>query len=187
MAVHARLESLGSDEQRNSGRERLLLHTKVDLAEGHSVSAPILNISLTGLLVELKYELPLNSQISLEIAKGVKRPARVVWSDGGLHGCTFEKPISRSDLRKVQVASPVVWPRFAALNEGAHLRDEFRVSKSAAVRSHGIAAAATFPEFFQDYEQQVQSLSAGQRLQIIFGLAVATWAVIGLLAWQLLG
>ncbi len=187
MAVHARLESLGSDEERSSGRERLLLHAKVDLAEGGIVSAPILNISLTGLLLKLESKLRLNSEISFEIAKGVKCVARVVWSSAGLHGCTFEKPISRSDLKKVQVSSPVVWPRFTAPSEGSHLRNEYRVSKSTAVRSHGTAAAAIFPTEFQDYEQQVHSLSAGQRLQIIFGLAVATWAAIGLLTWQLLG
>jgi hypothetical protein len=187
VAFQAKIESLPEGDVRASGRQRLLLRSSVDVGEGRRIEAVIRDISLTGFLLELDAELRPDSEVSVEITEGETRFARVVWISGKLHGCTFEQPISRSDLKKVQAASRVIWPQFSNLNEGPHLRSRERATDHNAVPSQAKLATTNYYDLSEDSEQEVShSLSAGQRLQIIFGLAALTWAVIGAIAWLLL-
>jgi hypothetical protein len=130
--------------------------------------------------MEIECALGRDIEVSLEVTHGVSRAARIVWVGGGLYGCTFDKAISRSDLKKVEAASRVVWPQFTETNAGSHLRSLDWITEDDVTRLQVAAQTAESHAACVYYEQDVtRSLSATGRLQIIFALGVTTWAIIG--------
>ena len=58
------------------------------------------NLSRTGMLVESTTAVPAGTVLEVELPSGTSHRAKVVWTDEGLFGCRFERPLSRAILER---------------------------------------------------------------------------------------
>lgn len=158
-----------SSEQRVSDRRVLRLDARVATKEGRG-GVQVHNLSRTGLLIESAAEVPVGSQIEVELPDGQAHAAEVVWADEGLIGCRFIRTLSQASLSAALLrASPP-----ALIPMAPHPRAEGMVKlEQAWAREDALRAA------------QDGRLPLGKRLWIIGGLALAGWAVPTAIAWML--
>ncbi|QIK78851.1 PilZ domain-containing protein [Sphingomonas piscis] len=94
--VRAHLETLATAiNRRGSLRKQLRLLTDGATEDGVE-EVLILNISRTGMLIEVEGELTAGDTIEVAIPEADGARAIVQWTDGKLFGCKFDKPIPLS-------------------------------------------------------------------------------------------
>lgn len=108
MAIAAHLE----DPPRSSGksrepRRRILLETLGALPTGGAADVTVHNISATGMLIECWHALAIGEKLVIDLPDAEATGAKVVWSSGRLHGCQFDKPVSKAVLSAAQLRSAV--------------------------------------------------------------------------------
>jgi hypothetical protein len=122
------------------GAARILLH---DICE-------------RGALLEADAEVDAGDTIAIDLADGVQAPAKVIWTDGHLFGCTFDRPISTATVSAALRNAPNVEPFGAPMIPAD---DANRIHWS----STGFA--------------EEQRFSSRTRLLIAVGFGVAAWAI----------
>ncbi len=100
------------EDDRSSGRYRLLLEAERGAAGGTSVT--LHDLSQSGLLFEAEHGIPGDAEISLDIPGIGPVVARTVWTNGSFYGAQFGKPLTPDRLKAALAASKVVWPAFSA-------------------------------------------------------------------------
>jgi transcriptional regulator with XRE-family HTH domain len=88
-----------------AARRTLLLETEGARAAGDAAAVLIHNVSASGLLIETQTELAADERIDIDLPLAGPTAARVVWSDGGFHGCQFEEHLPSQVLSAVQLRS----------------------------------------------------------------------------------
>ena len=84
-------------DRRTDRRRRLFLATTARHG-GDVVSVEILDLSAKGLRISTRAPLQVEDEIEVVLVDGAKRRASVARSSGEIHGCRFDKPLSRSQL-----------------------------------------------------------------------------------------
>lgn len=85
-------------EQRGSARRALRLDLPSDEPAGGDAAVTILDLSLTGALIETREPLTSGESFQIELPEAGNVEATVVWSSGELFGCQFTWPISPAAL-----------------------------------------------------------------------------------------
>jgi hypothetical protein len=152
-----------TSEQRASDRRvlRLEAHAATPAGEG---GIQIHNLSRTGMLVETDAAVPVGTSLEVELPGGTRHRAEVVWRDAELFGCRFAKPLSQATLSAALLRATPALPMVA---ETALLVDNEALAR---LRDHW--------DFEDDIaEASEPRLPLGQRLWLILGLGLASWAV----------
>lgn len=173
MLSHALYASFAdASEQRATDRRVLRLEARAATPAGEG-GIQIHNLSRTGMLVEAAAAVPVGTGVEVEMPGGARHRAEVVWSDAELFGCRFIKPLSQATLSAALLrAAPLV----PAVAETPPLIDNVALAR---LREHW------------DFEDSgaidsESDLPVAKRMRIIFGLALAGWAVpTALIAWLL--
>lgn len=168
-ALHASFAD--RSEQRASDRRVLRLEARAATPAGEG-GIQVHNLSRTGMLVEAATDVPVGTNIEVELPGGARHEAQVVWSDEGLFGCRFAKPLSQATL------------------SAALLRAVPQAAEDAAARrlTQGEAFAKLRQHWQFEHETAAnieKPLPLGSRLWIIGGLGLAGWAVPAAAAWML--
>lgn len=103
MAMLAHFEELPQRSERRRSVRRAL---KLGVGEGGN-QVTIRDLSLTGALLESPVPMLVGSAFELDLPKGGKIDATVVWSSGEYYGCQFDLPISPSVLSNALVEAAV--------------------------------------------------------------------------------
>lgn len=158
-----------SSEQRVSDRRLLRLDARVATTAGRG-GVQVHNLSRTGLLIESTAQVPIGSQIEVELADGQSHAAQVVWADEGLIGCRFVRTLSQASLSAalLRATPPSLIPLPTITQAEAMAKLERTWAREDAVRT-----------------ARDGRLSLGKRMWIIGGLALAGWAVPAAAAWML--
>lgn len=82
-----------TNQRRARGRRALRLLVAGRAGEG-TVLVTVLNLSVTGMLVEADARLGEGEEFTCELPHAGQRRARVIWCSGKLAGCSFDVPIS---------------------------------------------------------------------------------------------
>ena len=104
-----RLDTENSTSRREN-RLVLQLNTGVGQA-GRAFDAEIMNLSREGMLVKTQASLAVEEPFEVVLPKSGSVKAKVVWSDEGMYGCSFFRPLSQdaldaaNDLSKDDAAS----------------------------------------------------------------------------------
>lgn len=157
-----------SSEQRVSDRRRLRLDARMATMEGRG-GVQVHNLSRTGLLIESTADVPVGSQIEVELPDGQAHAAEVVWTDEVLIGCRFVRTLSQASLSAalLRASPPALIPMVPDAQAAAMAKLERTWAREDAVRA-----------------AQDGRLPLGKRLWIIGGLALAGWAVPAAAAWM---
>lgn len=121
--------------------------------DGKPIDATIEDLSITGCRLTLPTDASIGDDVMIGLAGVGIRSAMVIWSDANQVGCAFDKPLTMAEFQTVQFAQTVAEGRFPA---------------PPSQPSHDLA-----------YTQSTSKLPPAARLAIIFGLATASWALIG--------
>lgn len=166
-ALHARFAD--ASEQRANDRRVLRLEAHAATSQGEG-GLQIHNLSRTGMLAECASDIPIGTNIEVELPDGARHRAEVVWQDASLFGCRFAKPLSQATLsaallRATPLAADAV--KVVCHDPLAVLREHWNVESDAA-------------------QPRANRLPLGTRLWAIIGLGLAGWAVpTAGLAWML--
>ena len=102
MALHAHfLEVSPGADRRRYVRRALKLGSA-----GDGVPVNILDLSLTGALIETSVPMLVGAIFEVELPEAGKVEATVVWNSGEYYGCQFELPISPAAVSSAQLQSP---------------------------------------------------------------------------------
>jgi hypothetical protein len=69
------------------------------------VSAEITNLSATGFLAEFPQGAEIPAVLDVELPHAGSRAATVVWTNGWMVGCSFSKPLTRSEISAAHLKS----------------------------------------------------------------------------------
>lgn len=156
-------------DQRVSNRRVLRLEARVASPAGAG-GVEVHNLSRTGMLLECTAGIAAGSAIEVELPGGSLHCAEVVWTDEGLFGCRFDKPLTRAQL------------------SAALLRSESRSQAAAPSRplSPNEALARLHDHWGSEMDEALlggRKLAVGVRLWTIAALGLAGWAVPAAAAW----
>lgn len=159
-ALHASFTE--ATDLRASDRRVLRLEARAATRDGDNTIA-VHNLSRTGMLVQSAAPLATGSRFEVELPGGSLHPAEVVWSDSGLLGCRFLRPLSRGQLSAalLKSAPPLTFdtaPQSSLRESTDRLREHW-----ASAPREGPAGELKFP--------------LGTRLWLILALGCASWAV----------
>ena len=98
MKVLAHFAEDGRSEQRGSARRALRLDIPGEAPAAGEVAVTILDLSLTGVLIETLAPLGEGATFQIELPEAGSVEATVVWTSGDLFGCRFNRPISPASL-----------------------------------------------------------------------------------------
>lgn len=174
MLSHALHASFADNaELRASDRRVLRLEAQVatDVGEG---GFQVRNLSRTGLMLDGATDVPVGSEIAVELPGGSVHRAEVVWADESLFGCRFHKQLTQAQLSAALLRSEPSAPATSAV-PATH--DE-ALSR---LREHW--AEDTSPEVASERSNE---LSPGVRLRIIGALGVAAWVVTAAIIWMVM-
>jgi hypothetical protein len=73
---------------------------------GDGVPVNVLDLSLTGALIETSVPMLVGAIFEVELPEAGKVEATVVWNSGEYYGCQFELPISPAAVSAAQLQSP---------------------------------------------------------------------------------
>jgi hypothetical protein len=93
MPMLAHFEELSSTDRRGFARRALMLGV-----ETGAESVTILDLSLTGALLETSIPMLVGSSFEIDLPHAGRVEAVVVWSGGEYYGCQFELPITPAAL-----------------------------------------------------------------------------------------
>ncbi|HEU4820550.1 MAG TPA: PilZ domain-containing protein [Qipengyuania sp.] len=160
-ALHARFAD--ASEQRTSDRRVLRLEAQAATPAGEN-GIQIHNLSRTGMLVQSGADVPVGTEIEVEMPDATRHRAEVVWRDASLFGCRFAKPLAQATLSAALLRAapaPQTVGDTALLVENdalARLHEHWNVE-------HEISAA------------REPGMPLGKRLWVIIGLGIACWAI----------
>jgi hypothetical protein len=100
------LAPIEGPNSRAKSRYVLRLPAEASLDDGTYVSATVLNMSQTGLLLQTAAELSSGDVLDVDLGDGTQRAAQVIWSDDSLVGCRFTASISSAGLSTARLRSP---------------------------------------------------------------------------------
>jgi hypothetical protein len=156
----------GAERQRKLARKRLRLSVPSGFRSQLSEDVVVHDISVDGLLLEARSELPVGETITVELPEAPAASAKVVWNSGNFHGCQFVEPISAAAVSASLLRSPAEPPTEAALVAAALL----------AARAEPFDPAIANSEAEDRLERG--NLSTGARIQIVVAVSVALWVAI---------
>lgn len=110
MKIRARLLTFPSTSQRNEARRRVLYLEVAVIAGDQGVSAPVHDLSTTGLRIESDTSLDLGEEILVSLPEIGEVKTRVVWKDGNTYGCAFLEPIPKRVVGAVVLQAPFEEP-----------------------------------------------------------------------------
>lgn len=119
-------EPIAAYEQRHAPRYALRFATNT-LVGDTDLEAQILSISHTGILLEVPGQIAVGTNVNISLDGNDRIPAEVVWSDGMVSGCSFEKPLPKAVLSAVRLKGHVVGKEafnFGVANASLMLADE---------------------------------------------------------------
>lgn len=108
MAWHAelRINPIGETENlRGADRRGLRLHAPGSYG-ANAIDVLIHNLSLTGFMVESTSDLAVGESITIDLPEAGTTAATVMWKDGAMHGCEFERPVSLGAVSAAMLRSP---------------------------------------------------------------------------------
>jgi hypothetical protein len=70
----------------------------------------ILNLSLSGVLIDTAANLVVGETIQIELPEAGACPARIVWTEGNFFGCEFISPVSKAAVSAALLLAPVDRP-----------------------------------------------------------------------------
>jgi hypothetical protein len=129
----------------------------------------VLDISISGFLLETGEPLPVKTSFIVELPDGVCKVCRIVWSSGRFRGAVFSEALSEAELQNIIVAS---------------------VARLSRPDEHIQQGAPSDHDIIDDWEPRHEAandddkLPFAARVRIIFGSAAILWAVAGSLAWS---
>jgi hypothetical protein len=94
VAIRAGIQTEEASDSRGHSRRTLRLAADTWSMAGVSSGVTIYDISRSGMLVDCDLALPVGHKLSLELPYAGRVTAKVVWRQGSITGCEFEKPIS---------------------------------------------------------------------------------------------
>jgi hypothetical protein len=129
----------------------------------------VLDISVSGILIETDLPLPANEALIIELPDGVCKICRVAWGSNRFRGVAFSEPLSETEFQQLVDAS-VAQPSW----HDEHMRQSAPLDHENKV------------ECEPDYEDVngIDKLPLATRARIIFGSAAILWAVFGSLTWS---
>jgi PilZ domain len=161
MAVLAHLDApRRALDRRRTARRTLSLEVDGRHDVG-SAAVVILDLSVTGLLLETSAELNIGDEIDVVIPHAGATTGSIIWRSGAFFGCEFRKPITAAAVSAALLQSPPVAPDAA-----------LAVRQAIAVEGAPLSSA--------------DQLSARQRVFVIVGLALAGWTIIAAILLALL-
>lgn len=94
-----------AENRRSNPRKRLTLIASASLSgiEPHDVT--ILDLSVTGILIQTNVALALGDVFQMELPSGDGVIATVIWNGGYLYGCQFDKTISQNVIDAALIRS----------------------------------------------------------------------------------
>lgn len=162
MELTARLkQSPPAEAWRNDTRRPLNLEIDAWEPAKSTASVIVRNLSVSGVLIETGLRLSTGDVVELELPVAGTSPATVVWSSHHLYGCKFVDPISSGAVSAALLRSPF--------------------DQAVEVRPEPVAAPSGHAE--PDADPVEARLSTGAKFWINFGLATASWGVLGGSAW----
>jgi hypothetical protein len=169
MALLARIEEVGSEEERGSERIRLRLSSASDAGTG---AVTVHELSAGGFLIEAETSLDVGASISFDLPGAGVVEGEVIWASGRYFGGQFHTRLPQAALNAALGESRVIWPNFTP--------------RSAADRSLSIAQpiAAPSPSFVAG-EADAPALPLSTRVQVIAGASLLLWGLIGTSTWLL--
>ena len=106
--------------------------------------------------------------MGLELPGRIPTRAKVVWSNAGVYGATFERRLSPIELEYVLLVSFVVWPLVRKL------RPQDYPERPLCHRDSGVGVR----DFDSDSKYSLRT-----RLGVIIGGSIALWALVTLFLW----
>jgi hypothetical protein len=102
MSKQLRSERSVSNEQRYAPRYALRFATNTSVGN-REFEVHVMSISHTGISLKAPVELAVGTNVSISLDLDNRISAEVVWSDGTISGCSFEKPLPKSVLSAVRL------------------------------------------------------------------------------------
>ncbi len=154
--MNLRVASTSLDRRGVARRPLKLASTLTDAPD---LSVTVHDLSAVGFLVETSADLRLNDDFELDLPEAHGTQARVIWNDGRMFGCEFKRPLPLAGLSAAALRSEVL-PRSPSSIGEIRLSN---VSEASLLVGSDLAELATATKFW-----------------MIFALALASWAVVGL-------
>ena len=114
MPLHAYFEELEPQERRRAARRALKLGVGPRDAENGNALVTILDLSLTGALLETSMPMLVGAIFEFELPVAGLVEAEVVWCSGEYYGCQFSLPIAPAALSAALLQSQPQSPQGAA-------------------------------------------------------------------------
>jgi hypothetical protein len=150
MKILARLLTFPSTSQRNEVRRRVLYLEVAVITSDQGVSAPVYDLSTTGLRIESDTNLDVGEEILVSLPEVGEVKARVVWKDRNTYGCAFLEPIPKRVVGAVVLQAPFEEPSASQFN----LVQEVEVGRGVDIDS--------LAQWYADFEQR--RASSGEQL-----------------------
>jgi len=166
---------LVQDEQLGRRRElrwRVRLDVRCHSGVRDGQLLDVTDLSKSGFLLETSEPLKTGACLVVEIPGGIMKSCKVVWSSGRLHGATFADPLTDCELRELTSSALRAWPSTSGVLQSAS--------------TDLVSPAVVLDEKFR-IEEAGERLPLPTRLRIIFGLSIASWAIIGTGTWLAVG
>lgn len=165
--LNAKLKPVWSGDERGAARYRLLIEASADVSDAGTQAVSIHQLSATGFLLEAQDDLPVGTEVDLDIPGAGQAQGEVVWSFGRFAGGQFRSPLTPDTLKAARSGSRVVWPEF--------------VPTSAADRAAEIVEPATVPHSDETVANDRWPLR--KRVQLIVGASMLLWTPVALAIW----
>lgn len=93
-------------DRRNNPRGQLCLDVILRTAGGEDIiEAEITNLSATGFLADFPEGVEAPSLLDVELPHAGSRTAQIVWRGGSMAGCSFTRPLAKSEISAVHLKS----------------------------------------------------------------------------------
>jgi hypothetical protein len=160
-AVMIREEQL---DRRHDERWLVLIRARRLDARPDAQALTIVDLSASGILIEVERPLPVGTSMIVELPTGVSKICRTVWSCGSHHGAQFSEALNDFELDSLLSPMPV------------HLPDT-EEAEVAFERSQSCAGVAGYAE------DDEASLSPGERASLIIIASASLWGLIAAGVW----
>lgn len=169
MTISAVLYQAQSDDDRSAERVRVKLGAVWLDRELGAIELTVLDVSVSGFLVETEEPLPEKTSFIVELPDGICKSCRIVWSSGDFRGAVFSEPISDVELQNIILSSV---ERLSGLDR-----------YTPQVTEYGKANQKDFEHEYGEVEDQ-NKLPFAARARIIFGSTAILWGMLGVLVWS---
>lgn len=136
------------------------------------VEVVVHDLSATGLLIEAVVDLQIGDRLGVEIPGAGPAEAVVVWASGSFFGCEFARRIPKAALSAAALRS-APQAQLQPVNQPRPTPPQAQAEVMAQVAGNSLALPAS----------ELDEFSPRQKLLILLGLSVASWAGILLIGW----